>query len=125
MTSVTFLYLLIQKCHRDDTEMSMMLTDSVSVDTAFAAFSKFKPSKRENSILSSDHFIKLSSVIALSWHPNYSMHASMPPKRTLRRLRGYPPKLQERVEVGSADEEPSPPQGASPPPGSARVDFIK
>ena len=36
----------------------------------------------------------------------------------LRRLRGYPPESQERVEVGSADEE------ASPPPGSARVDYI-
>ena len=33
------------------------------------------------------------------------MHASMPPKRTSRRLRGYPPESQERVEVGSADEE--------------------
>ena len=97
----------------------------VSVDTAFAAFSKLKPSKRENSTLPSDHFIKSSSVIALSWHPNYSMHASMPPKRTSRRLRGYLPESQERVEVGSADEEPSPPQGVSPPPGSARVDFIK
>ena len=43
------------------------------------------------------------------------MHASMPPKRTSRRLRGYPPESQERVEVGSADEE------ASPPPGSARL----
>ena len=46
----------------------------------------------------------------------------MPPKRTSRRLRGYPPKLQERIEVGNGDEEASPPQGASPPPGSARVD---
>jgi len=44
------------------------------------------------------------------------MHASMPPKRTSKRLRGYPPELQERVEVGNADEE------ASPPSGSARVD---
>ena len=46
------------------------------------------------------------------------MHASMPPKWTSRRLRGYPPESQERVEVGSADEE------ASPPPGSARVDYV-
>ena len=98
---------------------------SVSVDTAFVAFSKLKPSKRENSTLSSDHFIKSSSVIALSWHPNYSMHASMPPNRTSRRLRGYLPESQERVEVGSADEEPSPPQKALLPPGSTRVDFIK
>ena len=45
------------------------------------------------------------------------MHASIPPKRTSRRLRRYPPESQERVEVGSADEE------ASPPPGSARVDY--
>ena len=37
---------------------------SVSVDTVFAALSKLKPSKRENSTLSSDHFIKSSSVIA-------------------------------------------------------------
>ena len=44
------------------------------------------------------------------------MHASMPPKQNSRRLSGYPPKSQERVEVGSTDEE------ASPPPGSARVD---
>ena len=40
----------------------------------------------------------------------------MPPKRTSRRLRGYPPESQERVQVGSADEE------VLPPPGSARVD---
>ena len=40
------------------------------------------------------------------------MHASMPHKRTSRRLRGYPPESQERVEVGSADEEA---------PGSARA----
>ena len=39
------------------------------------------------------------------------MHASMPPKRTSRRLRGYPPEAQERVEIGSADEEASPPRG--------------
>ena len=45
------------------------------------------------------------------------MHASMPPKRTSRRLRGYPPESQERVKVGSTDEE------ASPPPGCARVDY--
>ena len=45
------------------------------------------------------------------------MHASVPPKRTSRRLRGYPPESQERVEVGSADEE------ASPPLGSARVNY--
>ena len=38
-------------------------------------------------------------------------------------LEGYPSELQERVEVGSADEEASPPCGVSPPPGSARVDF--
>ena len=44
------------------------------------------------------------------------MHASMPPKWTSRRLRGYLPQSQERVEVGSTDEE------ALPPPGSARVD---
>ena len=51
------------------------------------------------------------------------MHASIPPKWTSRRLRGYPPELQERVEVGSADEEALPPPGgALPPPGSARVD---
>ena len=31
------------------------------------------------------------------------MHASMPPKRTLRRLRGYLPESQERVKVGSDD----------------------
>ena len=37
---------------------------SVSADTVFAALSKLKPSKRENSTLSSDHFIKSSSVIA-------------------------------------------------------------
>ena len=37
---------------------------SVSVDTVFAAPSKLKPSQRENSTLSSDHFIKSSSVIA-------------------------------------------------------------
>ena len=48
----------------------------------------------------------------------------MPPKQTSRRLRGYPPELQERVEVGSADEEALPPRRASPPPGSARVDYI-
>ena len=46
------------------------------------------------------------------------MHASMPPKRTSRRLKGYPPESQERFKVGSADEEASPPWGASPPPGS-------
>ena len=51
------------------------------------------------------------------------MHASMPPKQTSRRLRGYPPESQERVEVGSADEEASPPWGASSPPGFARVDY--
>ena len=45
------------------------------------------------------------------------MHTSMPPKRTSRRLRGYPPESQERVEIGSTDEEALPPQGASPPPG--------
>ena len=44
------------------------------------------------------------------------MHASMPPKRTSRGLREYPPELQERVKIGSADEE------ALSPPGSARVD---
>jgi len=39
------------------------------------------------------------------------------------RLRGYPQSTQsqERVEVGSVDEEASPPRGASPPTGSARV----
>ena len=37
---------------------------SVPVHTVFAALSKLKPSKRENSTLSSDHFIKSSSVIA-------------------------------------------------------------
>ena len=42
----------------------------------------------------------------------------MPPKQTSRRLRGYPLESKERVEVGSADEE------ASPPPGSARVDCV-
>jgi len=36
------------------------------------------------------------------------MHTSMPPKQTSRRLRGYLPESQERVEVGSADEEASP-----------------
>ena len=51
------------------------------------------------------------------------MHASMPPKRTSRRLRGYPPEPQGRGEVGSADGEASPPRGASPPPGFARVDY--
>ena len=57
------------------------------------------------------------------------MYTSMPPKWTSRRLRGYPPESQERVkvgsadaDVGSADEEASPPWGASAPPGSARVD---
>jgi len=45
------------------------------------------------------------------------MHASMPPKWTSRRLRRYPPESQERVEVGSTDEE------ALPPPGSARIDY--
>ena len=47
----------------------------------------------------------------------------MPPKWTSRRLRWYLPESQERVEVGSADEEALPPRGVSPPPGSARVDF--
>ena len=37
---------------------------SVSVDTVFAALSKLKPSKKETTTLSSDHFIKSSSVIA-------------------------------------------------------------
>ena len=37
------------------------------------------------------------------------MHASMPPKRTSRRPRGYPPEPQGRGEVGSADGEASPP----------------
>ena len=51
------------------------------------------------------------------------MHASMPPKQTLRRLRGYPPESQ-RVEVGSADDEEAlPPQGTLPPPGFTRVDY--
>ena len=53
------------------------------------------------------------------------MHASMPPKWILRRLRGYLPESQERVEVGSADEEALPPRGASPPPSSARVDYVE
>ena len=52
------------------------------------------------------------------------MHVSMPPKRTSRTLRGYPPESQERVEVGSADGEASPTCGALPPPGSARADSI-
>ena len=43
---------------------------------------------------------------------------------TSRRLRRYPPELQERIKVGSTDEEASPPWGASPPPGSTRVDYI-
>jgi len=43
------------------------------------------------------------------------MQASMPPKQTSRRLRGYPPKLQERVEVGSADEEALSPRGGFTP----------
>ena len=51
------------------------------------------------------------------------MHASMPPKRTSRRLRGYPPESQERVKVGSADGEALPPWGALLPPGSTRVDY--
>ena len=54
----------------------------------------------------------------------HCMHASMPPKRTSRRLRGYPPESQERVDVASADEETLPPRGALPPPGSARVDYV-
>ena len=48
----------------------------------------------------------------------FCMHASMPPKWTSRRLRGYPPESQERFKVGSADKEALPPWGASPPPGS-------
>ena len=45
------------------------------------------------------------------------MHANMPPKQTSRRPRGYPPESQERVKVGSVDEE------ALLPPGSTRADY--
>ena len=61
---------------------------------------------------------RISEIVDNILLPICCMHASMPPKRTLRRLRGYPPESQERVEVGSADEE------ALPPPGSARVDYV-
>ena len=45
--------------------------------------------------------------------PIYCMHTSMPSKRTSRRLRGYPPESQERVEIGSTDEEALPPHQCS------------
>ena len=43
------------------------------------------------------------SLIVDCCHLFCSMHASMLPKRTSRRLRGYPPESQERGEVGSAN----------------------
>ena len=48
------------------------------------------------------------------------MHTSMPPKQTSRRLRGYLSESQERVEVGSADEEALPPNELAIP----AVDFV-
>ena len=61
------------------------------------------------------HIIKHFLIIYCCQFP---LHASMRPKRTSRRLRGYPPEAQERVEGESADEE------ASPPPGSTRIDCM-
>ena len=70
-------------------------------------------------LLNHDYCCLCISVLGEALFAICCMHASMPPKRTSRRLGGHPPKSQERVEVGSADEE------ASPPPGSAMVDYAR
>ena len=81
-------------------------------DNNFSQFCSRLPTKDHRHLKARDKFDNILLPITIC-----CMHASMPPKRTWRRLRGYPPESQEKVEVGRTDEE------ASPPPGSARVDY--